>query len=142
MNFDAHFSSVEKSCYSAFNTIKHLYTSQLKPSVKSGTILYQTLIRTIMDYSTVAIANITEKQLQKMQSIQHKCLRLITQTLASSSREVLNLMTNIMPIDLHFKLRASESLARIMSRTGPISMSYDMWGTSDERSKSNKIITT
>ena len=93
LNFDTHFQAVEKACYAAFNKIKHLYTGFHKPSIKTGTILYKTLIRSIMDYSTAAIANISVRQLLKMQSIQHKCLRLITQTLASSSAEVLNLVT-------------------------------------------------
>ena len=142
LNFEAHFTFVEKACYSAFNNIKHLYTSKTKPTLITGTTLYQTLIRTIMDYSTVAITNINEKQLQKMQSIQHKCLRLITQTLASSSREVLNLITNIMPIDLHFKLRASESLARAMSKNSPINSSYEKWRNNNRSSKCSKVITT
>ena len=107
-----------------------------------GTTLYSTLIRSIMEYSTVAIANINESQLQKMHAIQHKSLRLITQTLASSSREVLNLITNVIPIDLHFKLRISESLARIMSRNSPINISYDAWKTGYMRNKYSKIITT
>ena len=142
LNFDGHFTHVEKACYSALNTIKHLYTSSHKPSLDTGTTLFKTLIRQIMDYSTVAITNISEKQLQKMQSIQHKCLRLITQTLSSSSKEVLNLTTNILPIDLHFKLRASESLARIMSKSSPINTSYESWRNSNMRSKCTKIITT
>ena len=142
LNFNAHFLSVEKACYSAFNAIKHLYTGQLKPNVKTGRSLYKTLIRQIMDYSTVAITNISEKQLQKMQSIQHQCLRLVTQTLASSSREVLNLMTDTLPLDLHFKLRASESLARIMSRNSPVNLSYQKWRTSDGRKACKTKITT
>ena len=142
LNFDAHFTSVEKACYSAFNNIKHLYTSKSKPSLLTGSTLYKTLIRTIMDYSTVAITNINERQLQKMQSIQHKCLRLVTHTLASSSREVLNLITNMLPIDLHFKLRASESLARIMSRESPINRSYEVWRNREYKNTSDKIITT
>ena len=50
-------------------------------------------------------------------------------------------MTIIVPIDLHIKLRASESQDRIMSRSGPKSMSYEM-RKSDKRSKSTKITTT
>ena len=142
LTFDAHFQSVEKSCYSAFNILKHLYTGRKKPSIKTGTILYSTLIRSIMDFSTVAITNISEKQLQKMQSIQHKCLRLVTQTLASSSRDVLNLISNVIPIDLHFKLRASESLTRIMSKRSPINTSYEQWKESDGRRRFTKITTT
>ena len=142
LNFDAHFSFVEKACYAAFHTVKHLYTGNLKPSVYSGTMLYKTLIRSIMEYSTVAIANINEKQLSKMQSIQHKCLKLVTQTLASSSREVLNVMTSTLPIDLHFKLRVSESLARIMSKSSPINKSYKRWSGSEERRKYTKSTTT
>ena len=49
LNFEAHFTFVEKACYSAFNNIKHLYTSKTKPTLITGTTLYQTLIRTIMD---------------------------------------------------------------------------------------------
>ena len=142
LNFEAHFSAVEKACYAAFNSIKHLYTGKHKPSLKTGLILYKTLIRQIMDYSTVAIVNISEKQLKKMQSIQHKCLRLITQTLASSSREVLNLITNTKPIDLHFKLRGSESLARIMSKNSPVNESYETWKKTPLPRSSNKITTT
>ena len=142
LNFNSHFTHVEKACYSALNTIKHLYTSSYKPSLNTGTTLYKTLIRQIMDYSTVAITNIDDKQLRKMESIQHKCLRLFTQTLASTSKEVLNLTTNILPIDLHFKLRASESLARIMSKNSPINSSYESWRSSNLRNNKAKIITT
>ena len=77
-----------------------------------------------------------------MQSIQHKCLKLITQTLSSSSREVLNVMTNTLPIDLHFKLRVSESLARIMSKSSPVNLSYKQWSENDGRKKFTKVITT
>jgi ribonuclease HI len=77
-----------------------------------------------------------------MRRSQHKCLRLITQTLASSSKEVLNLITNVTPIDLHFKLRLSESLARIMSRNSPINTTYDAWKTGNLKNRFTKITTT
>ena len=141
LNFDAHFQSVEKACFSAFNNVKHLYTGKNTPCIKTGGILYKTLIRTIMDYSTAAIANISDQQMKKMQSIQHKCLRMVTQSLASTSREVLNLITNIVPIDLHFKLRCSESLARIKSKNSPICWSYQKWHGNNSGIVKDKITT-
>ena len=85
LDFEAHFQSIEKACFSAFNTIKHLYAGKTKPSIETGVISYRTLVRQVMDYSILAITNINQQQLQKMQSIQHKCLRLVTQSLSSSS---------------------------------------------------------
>ena len=50
-------------------------------------------------------------------------------------------MTNVVPIDSHFKLRASETLTRIMSKRSAINLSYNKWKASDTK-KNGKILTT
>ena len=45
-------------------------------------------------------------------------------------------------IDLHFKLRGSEALARIMSKNSPINKSYETWKSTNLSKANFKIITT
>ena len=128
LNFDEHFVTTIKSAYEALRLIKLFSINQRQPREHTITTLYKSLILTKVDSSVVACVNISPTSLKKLQMLQRDCLIAATQCKNQISAEVLNLITNTLPIDLHLKRRAAEDLCRIASRDNDvINAQFDAW---------------
>ena len=84
-------------------------------------------MRTRLDFSVAAIVNISPQSLQSLETVQRTCLLSATKCTAQTSTEVLNILTNILPIDLHLKKRAAEYLCRLSSKNNVSSSFYHEW---------------
>ena len=128
LNFDEHFTQAVKSGYQALKLIKSFTLNQRQPREETITSLYKTLVRTRIDSSVVACTNISPAALGKLQKLQRDSLITATQCKHQVSTEVLNHITNMLPIDLHLRLKSAEDLCRISSRnTGVIDKQLEAW---------------
>ena len=76
-------------------------------------------MRTIIDYSVTAAANITEKSLRKITSLERACLIYAIKSLPQVDTDVLNVITNTMPIDLHLKFVCAKKFIVTQSKLTP-----------------------
>ena len=107
LDFDEHFLSAIKSAYEGLRLVKLFTINQKQPREGTITHLYKTLILSKVDFSTAACVNISSNSLNKLQTLQKDCLIAATQCKSHTSIEVLNLITNTLPVDLHLKKKAA-----------------------------------
>ena len=128
LNFDDHFLAALKSAYEGLRLVKLFTINQKQPRESTITHLYKTLILKKVDFSTAACVNISSNALNKLQTLQKDCLIAATQCKTHTSIEVLNMITNTLPIDLHLKKKAAEDLCRISSRDSDvINSQFEAW---------------
>ena len=104
--------------------------------------LYRCLIRSRVDFSTVAITNISCSALKSLETLQRTCLLAATGCVAQSSTEVLNVISNVLPIDIHLKKRTAENLVRVSSKKSVVKEHFLAWRNSDVRMRYVKPITS
>jgi hypothetical protein len=103
LNFEKHYERVVRSGYSSLNQIKRFCANQKIPSSDTLITLYQTLVRSIIDFSIPASVNISEKSLREISTLERSCLIYATKSLPKIDSDVLNLICNTLPLDLHLK---------------------------------------
>ena len=84
-------------------------------------------------------ANISEKSLKELISLERSCLIYATKCLPQTDTDVLNLMTNVLPIDLHLKVVVAKKFIQIQSGVNPLNDMLRKWIS---RTDSDKHITT
>ena len=129
LTFVPHFNTIIKSSYSKLNKIKSFVLKKRVPKLISILRVYKCLLRSRLDFSTAAIANVTNDSLAKLTTFQRQCLLFATGCVKSTNLEALNLVCNIQPIDLHMKLKAAEASIKIRSKTTPLNTLYKNWTT-------------
>ena len=139
LTFVPHFNTVIKSSYSKLNRIKSFVIKKRVPKLISILRVYKCLLRSRLDFSTAAIANVSNDSLAKLTTFQRQCLLFATGCVKSTSLEALNLVCNIQPIDLHMKLKVAEASIKIKSKTTPINKLYQHWST---KRNSEKYLST
>ena len=139
LSFEPHFQQVIAKGYGVLQDIKSFSTVNKIPSTKSLTCLYKTLVRSIVDFSEPAICNISRKSLNDVATLERSCLIYATKMRSRVSSDVLSVMTNVIPIDLHLKLRSAENLTRMLSKSSCIRNSYEKW--KHTAAKENKLTT-
>ena len=85
------------------------------------------LVRSRVDFSVVAITNINSKSLLKLQQLQRLCLITATKCLAQTSGDLLDIISQCIPIDLHLRLKSAEALVKIKSKQTPVYHVYNRW---------------
>ena len=116
LSFVPHFKATVQQCYGILNAIKCFTRRNNCPYVQTYIKLYVTLIRSKLSFSIAAITNINKDSLAECHALQHMSLCPATQCLPQTSQEVLNLLTNTLPVDFVFKERIAEYVVLIQSR--------------------------
>ena len=142
LSFVPHFEKVVKSGYAALNQVKRFCVNQKVPSLDTNVTLYKTLIRSVIDYSVAAVANINEKSLRDVISLERSCLINATRCFPQTDTNVLNLITNVLPIDLHFKMVAAKKFVQIQSNTNLINLKLSEWLEQSTHNRNGVVITT
>ena len=141
LSFDLHFEEVVKNAYAAFHIVK-LFINESKQNKQDTMVkLYKCLIRTRIDFSIVAITNASTTALKAMETLQRTCLLAATGCVAQTSTEVMNIITNVLPIDLHLKKRSAEHMIRIASKKSVINTHFCSWRSS-EQTRYTRPVTT
>ena len=80
-----------------------------------------------MDYGIAILSTVTDKACKKLYQVQTTALLKATGSLANSSTEVVEILSNCSPLHLHLKLRQPEELLRIHSKhdNKPIKKEFD-----------------
>ena len=76
--------------------------------VRIGIDLYKALVRPHMEYAVPVWASITDKQVDKLQSVQVQCLKTVVGAKAHSSSSAVEVITGILP----FRFRRRELCCR------------------------------
>ena len=141
LTFEPHFQHVVARGYGALQSIKSFSTVNKIPDTKTLVTLYKTLVRKIIDFSEPAISNITQKSLNNVITLERSCLVYATRLQHQVSSDVLSVISNVLPIDLHLKLRCAENLTRIMSKSSCINSQYEKWKSTPIREKKLTTLT-
>jgi hypothetical protein len=77
LNFENQIDYLSESCSKRLNCIKILSNPKYKVTAKNLTVIYTTLIRSIMDTLSMILSRLTAKRYNKLKVIQNTALRLI-----------------------------------------------------------------
>jgi len=77
LNFDEHIQTLRAKCFSRLNIIKTLMAKEW--SLNSNTLcqIYKSLVRSIIDYSSIISTRLSNVRMASINAIQNKCLRII-----------------------------------------------------------------
>ena len=90
LNFSKHINHIEEKCNNRMGVLKALAFGHFKLPFKILRSLYKSLIRSLMEYASFTSTLISKKDLNKLQVIQNKCLRIICNRNYSTSIEELH----------------------------------------------------
>ena len=89
--------------------MKALTTTHWGKSKETLNITYKTITRPILEYaSTIWSPNISNTNMNKLQTIQNSALRTIAGCTLDTNTNHLHTETKILPIDIHMKLHGSQ----------------------------------
>lgn len=98
LSFRQHIDYLRKKCFKALNIIKVLAHKDWGSDTKTLLMLYQSLVRSKVDYGSIVYRNADEKLLTSLEVIHNQGLRLCLGAFKSSPLESLNVEANMYPL--------------------------------------------
>lgn len=118
LTFNKQVDSIRKKCFGRLNLIKVLSHREWKLSKKTLLMLYKTLIRSIIDYSSFIVDIISETNLKRLQVIQNKAVRCIFKARFDSSTSDLCSKSNLNTIEDRLIDLNKRFIERNLNKTG------------------------
>ena len=98
LTFKPHIDYLRKRCFKALNIIKVLSHQEWGADTKTLLKLYESLVRSKVDYGSIVYRNADMSQLRRLEVIHNEGLRLCLGAFKSSPIESLNIEANVYPI--------------------------------------------
>lgn len=102
LNFNKHFDEIVKSCEKRLNIIKILSCKSWKLQPRTLLNIYKSLIRSVIEYSSIIYPLISSSTLKRLEIIQNKAIRLSYKTGWRDSSAVLVNLANIQELKDRF----------------------------------------
>ena len=116
LDFNLHIQERKNKGFKALKCIEHFINNNSSCSQSIFVRLYKSLVLPTMDYGIAALSTVTDKVCKELTSVHRAALLKATGSLANSSTEAIEILTNCNPLHLHLKLRQAEELLRIQSK--------------------------
>jgi len=123
LNFSEHTKITKTKADKSINLLKALTTTKWGKQKETIISTYKTITRPILEYASTIWSPITDKHLnhtQTLQTIQNKALRIATGCVSSTNTQHLHQETNILPIETHLRLHASQYRAKCQELNHPL----------------------
>ncbi len=104
LTFKEYTNEIYTKCMNRLNIIKILSQPKYKLTNKTLTIIYFTLIRSILDYSSLIFFLLSETNKKKLRSIQYHCLRFANRLPLKTSHTELLELTGVCSLDDRFDI--------------------------------------
>ena len=115
LKWDSHIDNIIVRCKKKLNLLKMTMGTAWGPDTKTAMIFYRALIRSVIDYGSELYGTASSTTLSKLSSIQYKSLRLITNTLPTTSLEALQVECGEPPIGIRRKMYDEFYKIRLLS---------------------------
>ena len=121
LRWTSHVEQLKRDCQKKVNTLKMLSHTEWGADTKTLQMLYQTLIKSKIDYGSEVYESTSKTNVQKLGTIRNQCLRIATGAFKSSPIKSLEVLTSTLPIDLTQDMKLLNYLTRILvNRANPI----------------------
>ena len=126
LNWKEHVDYLDIKCKRIINLLKNLTGRHWGASKRSLLQIYKSLIRSKLDYGSEVFYTASKKALAKLDSIQHRCLRISCQAPKFTSLTALQNECGELPLKLHHLKNLYRHIIRIKSNeTNPASTTLD-----------------
>jgi len=100
LNWNEHIDYVTKKCQKRINLMRALCGSKWGASKNCLMTYFRAMIRSILDYGSIALDSMTEQNKQKLDTIQSQCLRIACGAARGTSTAALQVETGELPLAL------------------------------------------
>ena len=100
LNWNEHIKYIEEKCKKRFNLMRAVAGNTWGANKKSLLTIYRSLIRSIIDYGSIAYNSASDSAKHRLDVIQHKALRLACGAFCSTAAAALQVETGELPLDL------------------------------------------
>ena len=118
LTFKNHIEYLRKRCFKVLNIIKLLSHQEWGSDTKTLLSLYQSLVRSKVDYGSIVYRNADKKALERLEVIHNEGLRLCLGAFRSSPLESLNVEANYYPLRFRRKKLGLQYGLKIKSNRG------------------------
>jgi hypothetical protein len=126
IRFDCHLSFknqvnyMKESCIKRINVLKVLSNKKWGLSVKTLTNIYKSLIRSLLEYSSIIYPCISQTNLELLEKIQFKCLKIIHKKSKFESNDAIRLLPDYEQIEKRFDYLNISYLKKSLRNKNPI----------------------
>jgi hypothetical protein len=118
MTFGPHINNIVNNANIRLNSLRSLGGTKFGKDRETLAPTYKQFIRTVLAYASPAWAPaLSNTNIQKLQTLQNKALRIITGCTQSTPIEHLHAETKILPIKAHLDMRGTQFLAAAINNT-------------------------
>ena len=120
LTFTQHIADITGRCTRRLNIMKCISGTHWGADRKTLTLLYTSLIRSILDYNAFLLTNISTTLSNKVESIQNSALRIISGALRTSPSSNLRVDSNIPPLERRREYQLIRYYTKVMARKDTI----------------------
>ncbi|XP_035685694.1 uncharacterized protein LOC118422282 [Branchiostoma floridae] len=116
LNFQSHICNTQTKAYKALKAISKVTNAKKNPNQEAHLQLYRAMIRPILEYGTECTLRAGQKHDAAYAPIQRKALLAATGCKIRTSTDALEVLTGIMPIDIHLTCRQAQAYLRMATK--------------------------
>jgi hypothetical protein len=120
INFNSHIDNIIDRANKRLNIVKILAHRPWKLSYKTLINVYKTIMRSVLEYSSILIPHLAQSHITRLQTVQNKALRIIFQNQTDKNIEDLRKQNNLEPIKERFNKLILNYFLKAIESNNPI----------------------